>query len=142
MASIWVIEQGVYSDYRVVGVFTSKENAKKVCDFINAKETYEKSEIAEWPLDPCVDALNAGLTQWIVHMRYDGSTEKLAQQDSTYDLDGSVSIWRRTTAPAYRDNPAIRDVLTAVVWASDSNHALKIMNERRVQMIASGQFQP
>jgi len=31
----WVVEQGEYSDYRVVGVFTSKANAQVVADAIN-----------------------------------------------------------------------------------------------------------
>jgi hypothetical protein len=36
--TVWVIEQGSYSDYRVVGVFTSRENAKRVADAIIGAE--------------------------------------------------------------------------------------------------------
>ena len=29
MASIWVIEKGTYSDYRVVGVYTTQKKAER-----------------------------------------------------------------------------------------------------------------
>jgi len=36
MAPVWVVEEGEYSDYRVVGVFSSKENAQLIADAVNA----------------------------------------------------------------------------------------------------------
>ena len=33
--SVWVIEKGSYSDYRVVGVYSTQERAKLVCEHIN-----------------------------------------------------------------------------------------------------------
>lgn len=33
--TIWVVEQGEYSDYRVVGVFSSQESAQVVADKLN-----------------------------------------------------------------------------------------------------------
>lgn len=35
--SVWVIEQGEYSDYRVVGVYSSRENAERIAEKINAE---------------------------------------------------------------------------------------------------------
>ena len=51
MTTVWVIETGEYSDYRVEGVFSTKERAEAV----NAKVG---GEVSEWPLDPAFNELN------------------------------------------------------------------------------------
>ena len=139
--TIFVIEQGEYSEYRVVGVFSSRENAELVANRINRCESYRDSaEVCEWPLDPGVDDINAGYTQWHVLMLRDGTTELCENSGSTwYGIGNEIVIWRRFTAPAYigTNTP---DILTGTIWAKDANHAIKIMNERRAQMIAEGKF--
>jgi hypothetical protein len=141
MTSIWVVEQGAYSDYRVVGVFSSHENAQHVADAINKASSYNEATVAEWPLDPAVHELRQGFTPFLVVMREDGTAERCERQDvSGYELAGSVEMWRRTQAPAYRGNPDKPDVLKALVWAKDGRHAVKIANEHRTRMIASGEW--
>lgn len=139
--TVFVIEQGSYSDYRVVGVYTTRRAAEMVCTAINANETWEKAEVSEWPLNPAADALNAGQSQHRVLMRRDGTVEECKRQDiRTYELTGECHIWRRSTAPAYRGK-GVPDVLQATVWAEDVPHAIKIVNERRGQMIAMGEWE-
>ena len=74
--SIWVIERGEYSDYqstwlrhyyRVVGVFSSRENAERALAEIYGSDPWGRPEISEWPLDPGIDALNEGLTSHNEH---------------------------------------------------------------------------
>lgn len=140
MKSVWVIEQGQYSDYRVVGVFSSRENAELVAKEINAGETWDKATLAERPLDPVVDDLNAGRKQYRVHMLKDGTTERAERYGLVgYDIAGEVEVWRRSNAPAYRGK-GIPDVLVGTVWADSDEHAIKIMNEHRTRMIAEGKF--
>jgi len=136
MKSVWVLEQGSYSDYRVVGVFSSRENAEKVRDWINAASASDRAELAEWDLDPAVAALNAGHKQWNVAMAYDGTVEKCERDDGEYyrQPNAALTIWERTKAPAYKDNPEIRDLLIGTVWAKDEKHAIKIANEKRGQL--------
>ena len=129
---IWVVEQGEYSDYRVVGVFTSEQNAQTVADAIGCD-----ASVAQWPLDPAVAELNQGHKQFVVHMHRDGKVESCRKWDiSSYNIAGSFTIWERSKAPAYRGQ-GLDDLLQATVWASDKKHAVKITNEKRVQMIAS-----
>lgn len=139
MNKVWIIEQGCYSDYHVVGIFSTREKAQRVCDWVNAMEPYDRAEIAERALDPVVDELNAGLRQWRVHMLRDGSTEYIKQQDSTYGMEGACELWDRPNAPAHKGKN-MPVVLTATVWATDADHAIKVVNERRVKMIASGEW--
>lgn len=141
--SVWVIEQGSYSDYRVVGVFSSKENAERVAEKINAgTDSYNEAEVAEWPMDPGIDALNQNLKRFHVLMLHDGSVEGVEELDGwDYypDLTDGHWLWERTKAPAYQGR-GIPDVLNSSVWARDEKHAVKVSNERRVQMIASGEW--
>ena len=87
--TVWVVEKGSYSDYAVVGVFTSKEFAQQIADAINKpddEDSYhgEDATIAEWPLNPAVKELRNGLTQYLIHMLEDGTVERAVKQDFSY----------------------------------------------------------
>lgn len=141
--SIWVIEQGCYSDYGVVGVFSTKENAELVCDKINTTDSWVgKATIAEWTLDPAVADLRAGRTQWSVRMLRDGTVEDVnSEVFSGYEIQGRSWIWDRPNAPGFlgRVPPALA-VLCSRVWAKTRDQAVKIVNEQRIQMIANGEW--
>ena len=68
MKSIWVIEKGSYSDYRVVGVYSTKEGAELVCARINGEESCALAVVSEWPLDPGVKAINQGWSPFVVNI--------------------------------------------------------------------------
>lgn len=138
---VWVIEQGSYSDYRVVGVFSSEANAKLLAVAINSAEhVYARAEVAEWSLDPAVSELRQGHALHCVLMRRDGTVERVNRKDiSGYEISGDVHIWERSKAPAYKGQ-GIEDALDATVWAKDEDHAVKIANEHRTRMIASGEW--
>ena len=74
--TIWAIEQGCYSDYHVVGVFTAKENADYICSKINTSENYNKATVSAWPLDPAIKELRRGLSLYMVQMQKDGTTDR------------------------------------------------------------------
>lgn len=133
MKSVWVIEDGSYSDYHVVGVYDSKEKAERVRAAVGG-------EVAEWPLNPSYDHICAGLVPFDVVMLRDGTTERVDPREvCQYNIwaDGRAFVWRRTQAPAYRGT-GIPDALNATVWARDAKHAVKSANEIRARMIADG----
>src|SRR5688572_12030735 len=132
--SVWVVEEGEYSDYSVVGVFSSEANAQKVADLTGG-------QMAEWPLDPGISELNQGLNVFSVFMRKDGTVERCEPLETdSYSLSTvGIHIWRRSQAPAYRGQNAL-DVMDAKVWAKDKIHAIKITNEHRAEWIASGKW--
>ena len=141
--TVWVVEHGEYSDYRVVGVFSSKANAQQIADLVNTTDYgwRDDARVSEWPMDPAVDELRQGFHQFLIDMRRDGTTERIEiQRVSVYELAGSVQMWRRTRAPAYRGNPDKPDVLQAQIWARDEPHAVKIANEHRTRLIATGEW--
>jgi hypothetical protein len=78
MKYVWVIEQGSYSDYRVVGVYSSKKNAQLVCDAINSGERrYDEATVAKWPVDQSVLEVSRGYKRFIVTMLRDGTVERI-----------------------------------------------------------------
>ena len=130
MTTVWVIETGEYSDYRVEGVFSTKERAEAV----NAKVG---GEVSEWPLDPAFNELKKGYSVFLGEMLRDGTVERCISWD--YEVTPRMTIWRRSQAPAYVGKN-VPDCLHGTVWAKDSTHAIKIMNEKRTQMIAMGEW--
>lgn len=138
---IWAIEMGSYSDYHIVGVFSSKENAEMIVSKMDMK--YETPNIVEWEVDPSIAELNANMKQFKIIMRKDGSTEKTTELDffDEYDLCSSYDVWERTKAGAYSHDPQqFPDVLNCTVWARDTEHAIKIVNEVRLQWVVEGKF--
>ncbi len=138
MNTVWVIEQGTYSDYRVVGVYNSKEKADRVAEWMN-KDAYDEASVSEWPLNPAAVELNAGMQQFSVRMLRNGDVEMVQLYESRYATANDHGIWRRSEARAYHGKNA-EDCLSSTVWATDEKHAVKIVNERRIQMLASGEW--
>ena len=139
MKSVWFVEQGSYSDYRVVGVFSTREKADFVAKTINDREHYGDASVDERPLDPFVKELNAGLRMYTVIMSEDGTVERCEYDEERIE-ESSVRLWDRKSAPFYKGKRGVVNAVTASVWARDDVHAIKIVNERRTQMIANGEL--
>ena len=73
VTSIWVVENGEYSDYRVEGVFSTKENANLAAEFTGG-------EVAQWPLDPAIDELRQGRKVFRVDMAKDGTVKNCSPE--------------------------------------------------------------
>ena len=127
MKSIWVIEQGSYSDYRVVGVFSTKESAEKFMALMDVGQ--ETPSIDEWPLDPMVDEINKGLLPFAISMDIDGNTERIRKADG-HNMNGGLLACQ---SAAWND-----DGVYGTVWAKDEQHAVKIANEFRTGQLIAG----
>lgn len=141
MITIYAVNVGQYSDYRVVALFSARQGADDfmavVKDDYNAVDTYE--------LDPpIVYQLQYGYRVWSVYMRRDGTSEEVEAQEIDGDSIGAIGqhyIWRRSTiADAYRKQ-TLADVLTSHVLAKTKKQAIKIVNQQRTQMIAEGKWE-
>ena len=135
MKTVWMIEDGCYSDYHIVGVYSTKKNAEFIQHRIGG-------DIKERQLNPGIAQLHYGLNLYQVLMARNGNIEAIEQRDMDhYNLEDKVTmwLWERTKAPAYKGKN-ICDVLHATVWAKDIKHAVKIVNEKRTQFIAEGKW--
>jgi hypothetical protein len=138
--SVWIIETGNYSDYSVVGIYSTRERALFVAESVGLKEDC----IVERKLDPCLEELNQGMLVFSVFMLRDGTVELIRSSKPTqYNLDWQdgqqAFIWDRANAPAFKDKN-FSAVLNATVWAKDEQHAIKIVNEIRTLKVATGEW--
>lgn len=139
MKKVYAVSSGSYSDYRVDAIFSSRKLAE---DFIATIKDNNYNDIEEYEIDPpTVDLICRGYSVWRVHMLKDGTTERVERMgNDKYDvMNIGHAIWERTKAPAYQGK-GIPDILTSTVWAKTKRQAIKIVNEKRTQMIAEGKW--
>lgn len=120
---VWLLKRG--GD--LVGVFSSHANAALVAARL------PETSICAVVLDPAVEPLRAGLTQWRVLMLRAGHVEKAEADEALVLIDGEplVVVWRWQRA-ATCFNP--------VVWARDRDHAVQLADELRTKAIATGKW--
>lgn len=139
MSIVYAISAGSYSDYRIVAVFSSEEKAN---EFMRLVPDPDYNGIEVYELDSKVpDLIKHGYSPWFVLMLRDGTTERSERRDidrfTAEYMD--CRIWKRSTASAYR-GCGVPDCLEATVWAKTGKQAIKIVNEKRAQLIASGEW--
>ena len=141
MSKVYLVTSGSYSDYSVVGVFSSRENAVEFMSRVGEGDYNNWNDVDEMDLDATLPQIRAGLTPWFVEMHRDGKTDRIERKElSDYgSTSEGAGIWRRSQAPAFRGQ-GLDDLLHANVFASSAEHAVKIANEYRTQMIANGEW--
>jgi hypothetical protein len=123
MKDVFIVTTGEYSDYRISGVFDSKELASKFIDSF-AKDIFTEYQIEVWALNPYERELNDGYSCYYVSMNKDGSVEDVKQ--THYDWGSPKPLFRKDKMSFY-----------AHLYAKDENHAVKIMNEKRTVALAN-----
>jgi hypothetical protein len=126
--SVWLVEEGEYSSYHIVGVFSTEANAQLVA------ERDPHMRIVERPLDPAVAELSQGWQQFLVDILRDGTIQRCEAYDGVIADDDCEPV----LSPARRYPGA--DFLLLTVWARDEQHAAKVANEKRTQFIAEGKW--
>lgn len=114
---VYVITQGIYSDKKVIGVVSSLEGREGLLAISEVRSM-------EFELDNIPD-VPPGYKIFTVEMKMDGKVIDVEQATKLPEEDD----WRVGT---------FEDQLWRVVFAESEEHAVKIVNEERVQLIASG----
>jgi hypothetical protein len=126
---IFLVTTGDYSDYRVCGVFDKKELAQKYIKSFT-KDSYTKFRIEEYPLNPYKFELTNNYKPYFLRMTKEGNCTEIFVQDSDYNFkDGTIDL-----------GFDINNNLYVSVFAKDRKHAIKIANEKRVQLIAANKW--
>lgn len=144
----FVVTDGDYSDYHVVAVFDDRGAAERfvATNSLQFTQWWQNTQyrIEEYALNAVTPQVPAGYSGWYVKMLHDGSLA-----DDKYDPVGAyqpfvVSDKGEVALAGLRwhvlnlDNE--RTCLYVTCLARDQQHAIKIANEKRAELIATGQF--
>lgn len=120
---VYVVTSGEYSDYRVEGIYSTRELAE-----LAAATITDANEIEEYELDVAADKLRQGFNPYCV----------------TFDTDWRSAATIRSVKLAglgIESSPAVHEwrVLHVYCWAKDEAHAAKIANEKRAAYLLETQ---
>lgn len=138
MGNVYAVNTGVYSDYRIVAVFSTLELAK---EFQQAFSDEDYNDIEEYEVDPPdVNLIRNGYSMWTIHMiMMNGDVEKARKEDATSYIPTNHYVRDRPGLVEYPDTEK-PDILISNVWAKTEDQAIKIANEYRLRMIANGDW--
>jgi hypothetical protein len=124
MKIMYVVTAGEYSDYGIEALFDEESLAKAYIASVKSSD-YQKMRIETYNLNPNEKQLRLGYKSYLVRMTKEGICAKLYQSHRAPD-DGE------------NDTPCfdIKQNLVMYVFAKDEQHALKIVNKRRLEIKA------
>lgn len=121
---IYLVTSGTYSDYGIDAVFTTRELAQAFIDSFE-KSFYIEIRIEERILNPKEKEIRKGFKAYFVRMTKKGQVKDCYHSKSSYCfVEGKTFSFD------------IDDNLYCHVFAKDDKHAIKIVNEKRGQLIA------
>ena len=123
MSKVYIVTSGYYSDHHVVSVHSTEEGAREV-----AKVTPD-SDVEEHEVDS-VGGYPKDMSLYCVLMDVTGLAEGVQMCDPEYHKGFENAFLTTVRGPRYYH----------YMWARDQNHAIKIANERRMQMLAENRW--
>lgn len=131
---VFVLTTGDYSDYRIVGAFTSAEKATKFAVDIGLEED---CTVEFYQLNPTKYHPGSNMVLWEIDILRDGTTT------SAYDWKNppeEESAWQKEEVELrhYADRRGSSTSLHVVKWVRSREHIVKIANDLRLQLIATG----
>lgn len=129
LQAVFLVTRGDYSDYRVCAVFTEKALAEKYIDSFKGN-SYEEFRIENYTLNPYQYELKNDYKPFFLRMTKEGNCTEINVKDSSYgfedeDIDVGFDIHKN---------------MYISIFAKDETHAIKIANEKRVQLIAENRW--
>lgn len=142
MKKVYVVTSGSYSDYSIEAIFSTREKAG---EFMKTFPDSEYNGIEDYGIDiDAVDKVRHGYALYKITMLKNGEIYDRRYQQGISIIENSLSNAMQggnSHLLNYSDdNRNIIVLFVSVCWAKNEKHAVKIANEKRVQMIESGEF--
>ena len=133
--TIYLVSDGEYSDYTVLGLYSTKEKAEE------ARALYAANYIEEFELD-AIPPHPPGELRWTVRMKDSGDIPDAFQAFQMpagadyvpFESDRMFFITQLESRCPKTDGRFM------YLWARDKDHAIKIASEKRREMIVSGEW--
>ena len=126
---VYVLTSGDYSGYRISGVFLNKGLATKAAKTFS--ERYRRYDVEEFETDEMDRMMTRGFQVYNFQMDRYGATDKIVAPELMADIsevDEECFFYK-----SYGEN---KIELWFCIIAKNSEHAIKIANEKRSQIIA------
>jgi len=133
---VYIVTRGDYSYYHIVAVFTELDAATWYVERLNEKlhddeRIYDMAEVEVWEAD--TPGLVPGSTMpYYVQMNRNGDSDWVKLQEWPGKSPEPLSLVAVAEGKSF--------ILTGHVMAKSRQHAAKIANERRAQLIANGDW--
>jgi hypothetical protein len=127
MTTIYLVTEGDYSKYHICAAFSTKVLAQDYTD------KFDGDNIEEYELDPSTPTFQDGMNVYMVFMKKNGDSDSAEYFET---LNGIVP----ESHVKFNDSYYKDGILINYVLARDKMHAVKITNEKRAQLIASGEW--
>ena len=128
MKKVYVVSQGEYSDYDIVGIFDNKSLANKFMESFGGSERF--NEIEEHKVNPYEPEVSKGYKPYFLRMSKTGEA---------YDIE--VTKHTHRFGRAYISyGYSFDNHLYNYCFARDEKHAIKITNDLRRKLIANNQW--
>lgn len=124
---IYSVSKGEYSDYKVMALYSNKEYAEGICNRIRRYYKYDRPFVEEFTLDENLEILKKGYNIYFLRMDREGNASGI---EITGDID-NIGDWGFD----------IHNKLYMYVLAKDEKHAIKIVNDKRAELIANNEWE-
>jgi hypothetical protein len=128
MNKVYMVSDGSYSDYSVLGIYSTRELAERAREVLNAGNDIEEMELDAIPETP------PGLLAWWVNMAENGDIKQGPHRQGP--TDGHETRWRIQFG--YAD---VAPTAFFTLWARDADHAIKIAADKRRGLMVTGEWQ-
>ena len=129
MTAVYIVTSGHYSEYHICGVF---DNAELAREFIARENLGHGGNIEQYAVN-AMPACPPGLRAWLVVMERDGTATTIHRIPAS-SMQGNGQ-WRPIPSA---DETGVE--IAFQLWAQDAAQAVKIANERRLQLLAAQQW--
>jgi hypothetical protein len=138
---VYIIVYGNDSNYRIVGVFKTKEDAIKFAETYN----FNMDDIEEWNVYGAEDLLNLENKKYFqISMDKNGDINWISETTTKESLKLFKDKFLYLNLKSYHDRQnSDREYDVEIMvrcWAFDEKHAIDIANESRTQFIISGEW--
>lgn len=123
---VYVLTSGIYSNYHVVGIFSSEAKALGAAESMGLKIASDQGSIDEYEMD---EFFRSGMFAYRVTMNLRGNDAQIVLTEAPDDnrVEGNWRMFIERNEHGW---------FRTECWARDSEHALKIANERRIQWLS------
>jgi hypothetical protein len=138
---LYLVTDGDYSDRHVDSVFSTKEAAQKWIETL-----VPDGEIEEFELDPDIARFNIppGMKPFRVCMDRNGDNAEARHLGACGEVPDPCEIYRKGKWEIHilkeYKKAGFTETIQTFMFARDEKHAIKIANERRTGLIASGEW--